>query len=102
MQNMLIAYKYPIPRKHFVSTNLYVLESCYILSVFSWLFLLLKLSGYLWRYFYYVNAMFYVYLDGLMTSLRERVFENKAHTNLLSFIPQTSRKTWMNLHNFMN
>jgi len=46
--------------------------------------------------------MFYVYLDGLMTSLRERVFENKAHTNLLSFIPQTSRKTWMNLHNFMN
>ena len=48
MQDMMIAYKYPIPRKRLVSTNLYVLESRYILSVFSWLFLLLKLSGYLW------------------------------------------------------
>jgi len=47
MQNMMIANKYPIPRKRLVSTNLYVLESRYILSVFFWLFLLLKLSGYL-------------------------------------------------------
>jgi len=47
MQNMMIAYKYPIPRKRLVSTNLYVLESRYILSIFSGLFLLLMLLGYL-------------------------------------------------------
>ena len=46
---MMIAYKYPIPRKRLVPTSLYVLESRYILSVFSWLFLLLKLSGYLYN-----------------------------------------------------